>query len=165
MGLLVVISTGYDGKLWFHITVHQAVFCVDPSGPIPLQFMLQWLWVSMAFKRSTHGLLNQRIDSLKLFFIKLLPIQVIFPCRMCPNKSHSSIRSCCSFFPAFTCFRDSWRWSRFLPYSKYCVSFRERYSSKEIITRSLLFLRLMISSSKSSTTRSIHCFKWSLNSV
>lgn len=59
--------------------VDEAMFVIDSSGPVSAQCVTQRLGFSGSFKRGTDNLLDELIDSLKQFPIRLLPLEIVFP--------------------------------------------------------------------------------------
>ena len=51
--------------------------------------MFQWLWFANALEGVTRNAPNEQIYSFKQFFIRLLPVEVVFPCIFSEDQLHS----------------------------------------------------------------------------
>jgi hypothetical protein len=59
--------------------VDKAMLVVNSPGPVPAQCVTKRLGFSGSFKRGTDNLLDEIIDSLDQFPVRLLPMEIVFP--------------------------------------------------------------------------------------
>jgi len=94
---LIVIPTGRDLKLigfgFAGYSVYKPMFTSDPARPPPLQIVFQGLRLTETSKRVAFNIFDEFVDRLKDLRVSGLPVQVVFPSPIGPEKLHGSMRS------------------------------------------------------------------------
>lgn len=81
--VIVMVSTLEHIDCGISGTVDQAMFVINPTGPVPGQFPHQRLGLANALKRRAQAALNQFVQALERFSVLSCPVQIILPTRRC----------------------------------------------------------------------------------
>lgn len=69
--------------------VDETMFVVDSARPVPGESVLERFRFTDALERRASNVLNQEIDSLEKFAVRLLPMKIVIPSMLGEDQLHS----------------------------------------------------------------------------
>jgi hypothetical protein len=134
--------------------IYNAVLACNSTRPVALKCVFEWLGLADTTIRIAHRFFYEFIDALQYFRMRLLPIEIFFPCFPREDEIHGS--SFNFFRIPFPRSSDSIDFkSRFAfagERNRWAVSWSDSYSESESITTDWSRLRVIITGALSSQT-------------